>query len=44
MTRAAATAMATMWAMATATRLAGDEEGKGKGSKGKCDSDEGGGH
>ncbi len=35
--------MATMWAMATAMRLAGDKEGKGKGGKGKCDGDEGGG-
>ncbi len=29
-------AMATMWAMVTATKLAGKEEGKGKGGKGTC--------
>jgi hypothetical protein len=38
-------ATATMWAMATAIRLAGNkEEGKGKGSKLKWDGDEDGGH
>ncbi len=37
-------ATATMWAMAMVTRLVGNKEGKGKGGKGKCDSDEGGGH
>jgi hypothetical protein len=42
--RAAAMATATMWAMVMVTRLAGNKEGKGKGGKGKCDSDEGGGH
>jgi hypothetical protein len=31
---ATATTMATTWAIATAMRLAGDEEGKSKGSKG----------
>jgi hypothetical protein len=41
--RAATTAMATMWAMATGMRLVGNEEGKGKGGKGKCDGKEGGG-
>ncbi len=40
---AAATAMATMWAMATATRLAGNREGKGMDGKGKCNGNEGGG-
>jgi hypothetical protein len=34
--RALATAMATMWEMATATRLAGNKEGKGNGSKGNA--------
>ncbi len=43
-TRAAAPAMPTMWAMATATRLAGDDERKGKSGKGKCNGDESGGH
>ncbi len=40
---AMATAMLTMWAMATVTRLVGDYERKGKGGKGKCDGNEGGG-
>ncbi len=43
-TRVAATAMATMWAMGMATRLAGKDKGKGEGGKGKCDGNEGGGH
>jgi hypothetical protein len=43
-TRAAAMAMATMWVMATVTRLVGNKEGKGKGGKGKCNGNEGGGH
>ncbi len=43
-TMAAVTATTTMWVMAMATRLAGNKEGKGKGSKGKCDGNEGGGH
>jgi hypothetical protein len=30
--------------MATATKLAGNEEEKGMGSKGKCNGNEGGGH
>jgi hypothetical protein len=42
-TRVAATAMATIWAMGTATRLAGYEEGKGAGGKGKCEGNETGG-
>jgi hypothetical protein len=42
-TRAAVAATATMWAIAMATRLAGNKEGKGKGGKGKCNGDEGGG-
>jgi hypothetical protein len=33
-----------MWALATVTRLVGNEMGRGKGSKGKFDGDEGGGH
>ncbi len=33
---------ATTWAMATATRLAGDKEGKCKGGKGNCNGNEGG--
>ncbi len=37
------TAKATMWVMVMVTRLAGDEEGKGKGGKGNDDDDEGGG-
>jgi hypothetical protein len=41
---ATATAMATTWAMVTVTRLAGNKKGKGEGSKGKCDGNEGGGH
>ncbi len=36
-------AMATTWLMATVTRLAGDEEGKGEGGKSDGDGDEGGG-
>jgi hypothetical protein len=43
-TRVAVTAMPTMWVMATATRLVGDDERKGKGGKGKCNGNEGGGH
>ncbi len=42
-TRVVAMAMPTMRAMATATRLAGNDERKGKGGKGKCNGDEGGG-
>ena len=42
-TRAMATVMATTWLMATVTRLAGYEEGKGEGGKGDGDGDEGGG-
>jgi hypothetical protein len=39
-----ATVTATTWLMATVTRLAGDEEGKGgEGGKGEGDGDEGGG-
>ena len=34
-TRAMATVTATTWVMATVTRLAGDEEGKGGGGKGR---------
>jgi hypothetical protein len=37
-----ATAMATTWAMATAMRLAGNKEGKCKGSKFNCNGDKGG--
>ncbi len=42
---AMATAMTTemMWAMGMTARWAGDEESKGKGGKGNCDGDEGGG-
>ncbi len=42
---AMATAMAkvTIWAMMTATKLVGDEEGKGKGGKGNDDGNKGGG-
>ncbi len=43
-TRAAMMAMATMWAIVMAKRLAGNEEGKGKGGKGKFDGNKGGGH
>ncbi len=43
MMRAVATVTATMWAMATATRLVGNEEGKGKSGKGKCEGNEPGG-
>ncbi len=42
-TRVTAMVMATMWVMAMATRLAGNEEGKGKGSKGNDNSNKGGG-
>jgi hypothetical protein len=42
-TRVMATVKATTWAMAMITRLAGNKEGKGKGIKGDCDSNEGGG-
>jgi hypothetical protein len=38
-----AMAMATMWAMATTIRFAGNDEGKGKIGKGNGDSNEGGG-
>ncbi len=41
--KAAVTAMAIIWAMAMAMRVAGDKEGKGKGGKGNCKGDEGGG-
>ena len=34
-TRAMATVTATTWVMAMVTRLAGDEEGKGEGGKGR---------
>ena len=42
-TRAMASVTATTWVMATVTRLAGDEEGKGEGGKGDGDGDDGGG-
>ncbi len=42
MVTAMATAKATTWVMVMVTRLAGDEEGKDKGSKGDGDDDEGG--
>ncbi len=42
-TRAMATVTAMTWLMATVTRLAGDEEGKGEGGKGNGVCDEGGG-
>ncbi len=42
-TRAAATAMVTMWAMAMVTKLVGNKEGEGEGGKGKFDGDKGGG-
>ncbi len=41
MTRVAATAVATIWVMAMATRLAGNKQRKGMGGKGKCEGDEG---
>ena len=41
-TRVMVTVTATMWVMATVTRLAGDKEGKGEGGKGDDDGDEGG--
>ncbi len=43
-TRAAAmaTARASLWGMATVTRLAGNKEGKGNPGKGKCNGNEGG--
>jgi hypothetical protein len=41
--RALAMATVTMWAMVTATRLAGNKEGKGKGGKSNGDGNEGGG-
>ncbi len=41
--RAMVTATAMTWAIAMATRLAGNEEGKGDGGKGNGDGDEGGG-
>ncbi len=37
-TRASATVTAMMWAMATTTRMAGSEEGKGKSGKGNDNS------
>jgi hypothetical protein len=42
-TRAMATVMMTTWAMAMATRLAVDKEGKAEGGKGNGNDDEGGG-
>ncbi len=42
-TRVMAMAMATTWALAMATRLAGDKEGMGKGGKDDGDGNEGGG-
>jgi hypothetical protein len=42
-TRAIAMAKLTKWAMAMATRLAGNREGKGKGGKGDGNGNEGGG-
>ena len=42
-TRAMATVTATTWLMATVTRLAGNEEGKGEGGKDDGNGDEGGG-
>jgi hypothetical protein len=42
MATAKATAKVTIWAMMTATRLVGDEEGKGEGGKGNDDGDKGG--
>ncbi len=42
-TRAMATVKMTTWAMAMVTRLAGNKEGKGKGRKGDCNGNEGGG-
>jgi hypothetical protein len=41
-TREMATVMFTMWAMATSTRLVGNKEGKGTGSKSNGDGNEGG--
>ena len=41
--RAMGTVTATTWVMATVTRLAGDEEGKGEGGKGNGVGDDGGG-
>jgi hypothetical protein len=38
-----ASVMAMTWAMATATRVAGDKDGNGEGGKSIGDSDEGGG-
>ncbi len=38
-----ATATVMTWAMATVMRLAGDKKGKGEGSKGNDNGDEGGG-
>jgi hypothetical protein len=43
MATATATAKVTIWAMMMATRLVGDEEGKGEGGKGNDDSNKGGG-
>ncbi len=43
-TRVAAMATVTMWAIVMATRLEGNKERKGKGDKGKCYGNEGGGH
>ncbi len=42
-TRGMATVTATTWLVATVTRLAGDEEGKGEGGKGDGDGDKSGG-
>jgi hypothetical protein len=41
--RVMAMGTATTWAMATATRLAGNKEGNGDGGKGNGDGNEGGG-
>ncbi len=42
-TRVMVMVKATMWVMAMAKRLAGNKEGKVKGSKGDCNDNEGGG-
>jgi hypothetical protein len=42
MAMATATVKVTIWAMMMATRLVGDEEGKGEGGKGDDDGNEGG--
>jgi hypothetical protein len=41
-TRVMAMAIATTWTITTATRLAGNKEGKAEGSKGDGDGNEGG--